>query len=171
MLKSLILRRLSVQEKSLGASLDYVRHMLNVSFGAFRRFALIQPMAGYRRVLPADAYHVARLVATQNADCGSCVQIEVNLARRDGVEPSILQAVLNDELDALPQELADVCRFTNAVVTARDDEPLREAVRARFGETGLVELALAIASSQVFPTVKRTLGYARSCSLFTVDIP
>jgi hypothetical protein len=64
-----------------------------------------------------------------------------------------------------------VYRFAEAVVTASPDaDALRPRVAEHFGEEGLVELALAIASSRFFPIVKRTLGYARSCSLVTIEV-
>ena len=47
---------------------------------------------------------------------------------------------------------------------------MRERVRERYGEEGLVELALGIAAARVFPVVKRALGYATSCALVKVKI-
>jgi hypothetical protein len=46
-----------------------------------------------------------------------------------------------------------------------DPTDLRERIRARHGDEGLVELALAIAAARVIPTTKRALGYATSCSV------
>lgn len=43
-------------------------------------------------------------------------------------------------------------------------------LRERYGEEGLVELALAIASARVFPVTKRALGYALSCSKVEVRV-
>ena len=59
----------------------------------------------------------------------------------------------------------DVVRYAESVVTSAEDPELREALRARYGEAGLVELALGIAAARVFPTVKRALGHAQACSL------
>ena len=171
MFKSLILRKLDQEERRLGGSMDYVRHMLDVSFGAFWRFVRFLPLSDYRKVLPADACHVARLVALQDADCGPCVQMAVNAAKQDGIPPEILRATLDGNLEELPQELIDVHRFTKSVVMANEEtDELRETLRERYGEAGLVELALAIASCRVFPTTKRAMGYAQSCSLVTVDV-
>lgn len=171
MLKSLIRRKLDKEELRLGASMDYLRHMLDVSFGAFWRFLKILPLANYRKSLPADAYHVARLVAVQDADCGTCVQIEVNLAKQNGVPEEIIRATLDGNFDELSQGLVDVHRFTKGVVMATGEEDsLRESLRKRYGEQGFVELALAIAACRVFPTTKRALGYAKSCALVTVEI-
>jgi alkylhydroperoxidase family enzyme len=171
MLRWLINRRLNAAERDLGAPVDYLRHIARVSLRAFFKFVKIMPLAQYRRKLPAPLYHAARLVATQHEDCGTCVQIEVNLAKKAGVSPALLQAVLEEDLTALPEEVADACRFAKAVVTATGEEgELRERIRQRHGEEALVELALAIAVCRVFPTTKRALGYATSCARVPVQV-
>lgn len=164
MLRWIINRRLNAAEKKLGVSVDYLRHIARVSLPAFFKFVKFMPLAEYRKKLPADVFHVARLVAVQQEDCGSCVQIEVNLAQQDGVDAALLQKVLDGKLEALSPELANVYRFSQAVVTQQDDVELRETVKQQYGEEGLVELALTIAACRVFPTTKRALGYATSCS-------
>ena len=171
MLRKLILKQLDRQERALGESLDYARHIARTSLPAFFKFALFTPLARHRRKLPAAAYRVARIVATRDEDCGTCVQIEVNLARRDGVPAGVIRATLADRLDDLPPELADVHRFASAVVGASGAEgEMRERLRARYGEEGLVDLALGIAAARVFPVTKRALGYATSCRLVKVEV-
>lgn len=171
MIRQLILRRLAAEEKQLGASLDYMRHILSVSLGAFFKFVKIFPLASYRRALPAAPCHVARLVATRDADCGTCLQIEVNLARKAGVPVEVLRAALDARPELLSEELADVYRFAEAVVKATYDEgPLRERLRSRYGERGLVEVAMAMAACRVFPIAKRALGYAVSCQRVDVEV-
>jgi alkylhydroperoxidase family enzyme len=171
MIHRLIEWRLRALEREVGGSADYLRHILRVSFGAFRAFMKFGALARYRRALPPEPCYVAQLVATRDEDCGACVQIVVNLARKHGVAPEILRAALADRPDDLPPDLADVYRFAAAVVAASWDEgPLRERLRARYGEAGLVELALAIASCRVFPVTKRALGYATSCSRVEVSV-
>jgi alkylhydroperoxidase family enzyme len=171
MLRYIINRRLDAAERDLGASLDYLRHIVRVSLGAFFKFAKIMPLASYRKTLPADPYHVARLVATRDADCGTCLQIEVNLARKAGVSKEILRAVIERRPQDLSEDLADAYRFADAVVRATGEEDaLRERLCARYGEEALVEVALAIASCRVFPVTKRALGYAKSCALVPIDV-
>lgn len=171
MIRTIIGNRLDAEEHALGASLDYVRDMLHTSLGAFFKFAMFLPLSRHRKALPRTAYHVARIVATRDADCGTCVQIEVNLARSDDVPSDMIRSVLDEDVEALPDDLADVYRFAVAVVTAGGDEgALRERLRYRYGDDGLVELALAMASARVFPIVKRTLGYAKSCAAVQVEV-
>lgn len=171
MIRRLILKRLDKEERSLGESVDYVRHLVRTSLPAFFKFALFTPLSQHRRKLPPAPYRVARIVATRDEDCGTCVQIEVNLARRDGVPTDVIRAVLNNRPGDMTPELADVYRFAKSVVEASGgEEELRERVRERYGEEGLVELALGIASARVFPVAKRALGYATSCALVKVKI-
>ena len=82
-----------------------------------------------------------------------------------------IQAVMDRDVDSLPEALADVYRFTEAVVekTGAEDE-LRERLRGRYGDEGLIELAMAIAGARVFPITKRALGYAKSCALVELHV-
>lgn len=171
MLRWLLRRRLNAEEKKLGESVDYLRHVVDVSPAAFLRFASILPMANSRKALSKEAWFTAQIVAVRHADCGTCVQITVNLARRSGISPSLLRAIADGNIDELPPELADVYQFTEAVMTASGEEAeLREVLRKRYGERGLIELSYAIAVSQIPPLVKRSLGYAKSCSLVPVKV-
>ena len=171
MLRSLILRKLGAEERRMGVSVDYLRHILGTSLGSFLVFTKILPISNHRKALPVDAYHVARLVATRDEDCGTCVQIEVNLAKADGVAVEILEAVTERRPDDLRADLATVYRFAEEVVTASYAEgELRERVRAAYGEKALVEMAMAIASARFFPVTKRALGYATSCSRVEVEV-
>ena len=125
----------------------------------------------HRRVLPVEPHFVAAIVATRDEDCGTCLQVEVNLAKKAGLSPDHLRAVLDRQPDVLPDELADVYRFAEAVVQATySEDNLRERIRTRYGDAGLVELALAIASARVFPVTKRALGYAKSCAEVQINI-
>ncbi len=94
MLRTLISKKLDSEERRLGVPLDYLRHMLRVSLRSFWTFTRILPISEHRRALPAAPYSIARMVATRDADCGTCLQIEVNLALAAGVDRALLRAVL-----------------------------------------------------------------------------
>jgi hypothetical protein len=99
------------------------------------------------------------------------VQIAVNQVRKAGVPAEVLQAVLDCRLDDLPEELRDAYRFAEAVATQSGaEDEWREGIRRRYGDEGLIEMALAIASCRAFPTIKRALGYAVSCSAVAVRV-
>ena len=167
MIRRLILNRLDATERTLGESVDYMRHVVRVSLRAFLKFALFMPLAAHGKKLPRDLYYIACFVATRHEDCGTCVQITINMARRDGVPDNVLRALIAGHPDELLDEARDVYLFTDAVVNADEEiaAPLREQLRARLGEEALVELSFAIAAARVFPTIKRGLGYAASCAL------
>ena len=165
MLRRLILARITAAEKVLGVSLEYCRYIVCVSLRASFKFAKFLAVDEYHRVLPAGPCYVARIVAVRDEDCGTCVQIAVNQARKAGVTAEHVQAVLDGRLDDLPEELREAHHFAEAVVTRNGDEDAwRECIRLRYGDEGLIEMALAIASCRVFPITKRALGYAISCS-------
>jgi alkylhydroperoxidase family enzyme len=171
MIGMLVRHQIRTSEKRLGVPLDYLRHIYEHAPDTFWKFTKFLPLAQYRSKLPPAPYHVARLVAIYQDDCSHCLQIAVNLAKEDGIEPAILTAVLNRSVEQLPESLQDVYRFTEAVVNHRTDiELFRERLRKVFGQEALVELAMAIATSRVFPTLKRALGYSQSCSLSPVDV-
>jgi hypothetical protein len=171
MLRRLILARLAAAEKELGVPLEYCRYMLRVSLRAFFKFAKFLAVDEYRRVLPPGPCYVARIVAVRDEDCGTCVQIAVNQAIKAGVPAEQLQSVLDGSLDRLPEELTEAYRFAEAVVMRNGQEDAwRERIRLRYGDEGLIEMALAIASCRVFPVTKRALGYAVSCSAMAVRI-
>lgn len=171
MLRRLILARISSAEKALGVPLDYCRYMIRNSLRASFKFAKFLAVDEYRRVLPVGPCYVARIVAVRDEDCGSCVQIAVNQARKAGVPAEYVQAVLDHRADDLPEELREAYLFAEAVVTRNGEEDsLRERIRLRYGDEGLIEMALAIASCRVFPVTKRALGYAVSCSKTAVRV-
>lgn len=159
------------QEARLGAPLDYLRTIADSSTAAFVKFGAFAPLAGHRSVTPPIVWHLARLAATQSQDCGTCVQIVVNQARADGVPASILQAVLAGDDARLDDAERLALRYGRAVATLNDARTVVAEVRDWFGQDILVELALAVATAQVFPILKRGLGQDLACSLVTVEVP
>lgn len=168
MFKWFIDRQIAAAEKKYGVPLDYMRYLAEHSTGATLRMARFSRIAEQAPNLPPTAACVAGIVSAMADDCGTCVQIGVNIARERGVSRDILQAVVRRQPDDLPDELRDVYRFAEAVTTGVDDDELREKLRQRYGDRGLIDLGLAIAMHRVYPTFKRALGYAKSCSLVTV---
>jgi alkylhydroperoxidase family enzyme len=171
MLKPLIRWRLRAAEKRFGESVDYLRHTLRYSVGSFFAFAKAAKASQYRKELPAAPFHVARIVTVRHEDCGPCVQVTVNLAKEDRVPADVLRTVLDRRPYDLPEALADVYHFAEAVAANSGGEAeYRERIRKVYGEAGLVELSLAIATCRLFPVFKRGLGFARSCSLTPVQV-
>lgn len=157
-------RRLRATEREQGISLAYLRCILRVSLPHFLTFMKVMPLARFRRALPAEVYHLARIVTARHEHCGSCLQTEIHLAKQDGVSAAVIQTVIEGNPCALPPNLSEVYFFTETVVTGNGEEDAwREAIFRRYGDIGLVELSLAIAVCRLFPTVNRAMGYAVPC--------
>ena len=163
-------RALRKMERRYDYSFDYVRHLWHTSRGAYRRFSFgFMWFARGRDVLPAEAGAVAGIVSTLHADCGPCTQITVNMAAEAGVSPDILSAAVAGDLTALPGDLALVYRFAHAVVNADyNADEMREEIISLYGQKGLADLATIIAAGQVYPMLKRTLGFGETCLMVTV---
>lgn len=164
-------RIIQKQEDALGAPLDYLRTIAAASPAAFVKFGLAMPLAGHRRAVAAGPWHLARLAATRVQDCGTCVQIVVNQALADGVPAATLRAALDGRPDALAEDERLALGYGEAVAARSDSAPERvEVVRQRLGEAALAELALAVATAQLFPILKRGLGQSVACALVEVDV-
>ena len=168
MLSWFLRRELDAEEKKLGESMDYLRHIVDVSPAAFLRFASIMPFANSRKTLPKEAWYVAQIVTLQHEDCGPCLQITINLARQQGVAAELIRSALDGDCETIQQDLAEVYTFTKSVTVGSEDAGLRDKLRDRYCDRGLIELAYAIASARIPPTVKRVLGYATSCKSLEV---
>jgi alkylhydroperoxidase family enzyme len=169
MLKILVERMMRKQEAMTGESADFVRDVYNVAPGGFWRFAMFTPMSHYRKVLPREAYAVAKIAAGHSEDCGPCLQTCVNLALADGVSPEIVRAAVTGDTAAMDERTRTAFEFAVAVC-ARDirSEELRPLIEKWWGKAATVELALVIASSRVFPMLKRALGHGQACLRVTI---
>ena len=118
------------------------------------KFLLFLPLAAHRRRSDPGLVHGVRIVATQHEDCGPCVQIAVNAALDDGMEPPAIRAVLDRNHGQMPGALSLAVRFAEGVL-AKDgsEEAARDEIESQLGATVLTELSLAIASTRVFPTI------------------
>ncbi len=165
MLTKLIESRITAEERWLGENLDYLKYILRTSRPAFFKYIKVIPMANFRKTLPAAPYHAAAVLSSMHEGCGTCAQIEINMAKASGVSAETLLAVLKHRPEALDDDVRDAYLFTQAVL---DDNPSQEKLRLRiverFGDAGLVELGMKISASRMFPLMTRALGFASSCS-------
>ena len=145
--------------------MDYLRHVVDVSPAMFFRFASVLPFMNCRKSLPKEAWFAAQIAAVRQEDCGPCLQIAINLARKASVADILLTAIIENDRGAIPPEIQTVIDFTGAVLRADGtEEKLRQILKQRYGARGLIELAYVIAGSHLPPTIKRVLGYAQTCS-------
>jgi hypothetical protein len=87
------------------------------------------------------------------------------MAEMEGVAPATLRAIVAADADAAGPDAGLALRFAKATL-AHDPgaDALRREILQRWGERALVTLALAIAGSRIFPTVKYALGHGQACS-------
>ena len=148
---------------------NYMREMLQISPDAFHAFEGFMPMGRYRKSAPLDVLFVAKLTTMKTEDCGACTQLNIRMAIEAGVSKDILKCVMNNG-KGLSEELKDVYDYSVAVATNGSmPDGLYEKLESRYSREVMVELGLAIAATKVYPTIKRALGYAKSCSLYEFE--
>lgn len=158
-------------EQAYDYDCSYLYDLLDRTPAGFARFHAARPMTSFREHLPAEAYYVAAITVMQHKDCGTCLQLNLQMAQEEGVDPELLRTLLEFP-ERLPAPLQDVRRHA-ALVTA-DQEPDPECaarIRACYGEAAFGELALCIAGVQIYPTLKRALLKASSCRIPVVGVP
>jgi AhpD family alkylhydroperoxidase len=157
-------------EKKLGVSLDYLREIAANAPASFRALGRVSQIGQSLKAVDRHAAHMAALGAAMHDDCGTCVQIHINLARQDGVPDDVLRRAVMGEAGTLPARLAASFRFGEAVA-ANDPEmhELREKLEADLGKRAVIEMAIGIAFARFYPTIKRALGHAKSCAVLRFE--
>ncbi|MEY8800474.1 hypothetical protein AB9K35_09180 [Leisingera sp. XS_AS12] len=169
MLKKVLGLLVSAGEKRTGVNLDYAHQIAKTDFGLMVRYGKIFSFLDPNKNVSAEAYHTARLRGAIAADCGTCVEAEINLARKAGVSRDAITAILQSTYSALSDELQAVARLSDAVVGQRqDDAEARAKVLDAYGEAGLIEISFAMNGAALLPGIKRAMGYATICDLQTL---
>ena len=161
----LVRRKMKSFENEFNYDMSYARDIYDASPKAFWRFSKVSDLAQYHEDTPLDAWYAAKLAATLAEDCGPCTQLVVTMAEREGVAPETLRAIVSGDEAAMPLDALLGYRFAQAAM-ARDiaaSDRLRAEVLSKWGKKAVVTLALAIATSRVFPAVKYALGHGHTC--------
>jgi hypothetical protein len=147
----------------------YMRDMAKSSPEGFKTYTNFMPMGSYNNKLSKNAIWVCKLASTLTEDCGACVQLAIKMALEQGVSIEIVKTtVLNPE--KLNDDLKLIFKFSQAVSLGNDDfSSLQKSVAQKHSNEELTELALAISSTKVYPTIKRALGHFKSCSLYSYN--
>ena len=169
MFKAIFSRQIVAMERTWSYDASYMRALLNASPWTFFKFGLAARMVD-RRDAPTEALAAAGIVGTLVEDCGPCTQISVDMAARGGARPAVLRAILAGDEAAMGGDAALGYRFAQASLNRDLDaaDALRDEVVRRWGQKGLVALALALTTARMYPTVKYALGYGKTCSRVTV---
>ena len=149
---------------------QYMQDILKTDLKAFLKFQGFQLMSAHAGSLPAGPLFAARIRAIIWDDCGPCTQLVVNMALEAKLSPDMVRAIIDGNLNSLPDDIALVVRFTELVLAHHPEaDDLREKILSRWGAEGLIAIAYGISSSRVYPTLKYTLGYGKACSRISVD--
>ena len=75
-----------------------------------------------------------------------------------------MRAIIEQDLAALPADIALVVQFTERVL-AHDPQAdtLRDNIVALWGSQGLIAVSFAISAYRVYPALKYSLGYGKTC--------
>ena len=170
-MRSWIARRmLRRANQRYGYDTRYLELMLKASPSAFFKFAALNKAANHREAVPVEASFAAKICGAMAEDCGPCTQLVVDMALEAGMASDQIEAVLRRDTRAMNEATALAFCFADAVVRrSADDDEYREAVRAQWGEQGVVDLTMALQMSRMFPMVKMALGYAKECRRVRVD--
>lgn len=148
----------------------YMQHMLDTSPSGFFKFAKLTRLALHRESAPVAAVHAGKIVGALAEDCGPCVQLVVAMAREAGMSVDTIAAVLAGETETLDADVRLGAAFARALVERGVElAERREAVRARWGDKGVLDLVLAVQIGRIFPMVKVGLGHGEACRLVELD--
>jgi len=169
MVKWALRRAIGKFERDWQYDASYMRDMIEASPRAAWLFSRVTALGQFRRDIPIEAWCAAGITAVRHEDCGPCTQLGVTMAERAGVSASVLRAVLSDDPEAMPADVALVWRFTRATL-AHDAaaDAYRDEIVRRWGNRALISLAFAITAARLYPTVKYALGHGKACTRIVV---
>lgn len=142
---------------------DYLHEMEADAPGSLWRYLLLAPLSQRCSTAPPEAYFTAKLLATQQQDCGPCVRLVVNMAVQAGVDKNLLLGLLRGDADDLHEDTVLVINFTRQILAQESATDYGAAIAQRWGAGAVADLSLAIAFGGFYPTLKRGLGHAQSC--------
>lgn len=152
-----------------GYDVSYMRALLETSPSAFFKFLAVTKLSRHAEAAPKEAQFAARLVGVLFEDCGPCTQLVVDMAREANVSDSDIGAILRRDVSAMSESAALGFRFADCVARrAGDEDAARDAVRAKWGDKGVIDLTFALQVSRLYPMTKAGLGYAKECVRVTV---
>ncbi len=150
---------------------NYMKEMLKENPEAYATFEAFLPMASFVKESPKDVISVAKLTSMKNEDCGACLQLNVDMAIEAGVDKEIIHDVIFNEGKNLSSELKVVYDFTLCVGNKQNvDKQLYTKINELYSKKVIVEIGLAIASTKVFPVIKRVLNDIQSCSNIQIKV-
>jgi len=169
MLKWLMRRGIAAFERQWNYDASYLHEIVAVSPRAAWMFSRAAAIGKYRKDVPAAAWAAAAITAVRHEDCGPCTQLGVSMAEKSGIDGKVLRAVLTENVEEMPPDVALAWRFTRATI---DHDPsadrYRQEIIQRWGPRAVISLAFAIVASRTYPTVKYAMGHGKACTRIVV---
>jgi hypothetical protein len=170
MFKWLMHKGIAAFERQWKYDASYVHEIIDADPRAAWMFQRSVGLGKYRKDVPADALFAAGITAVRNEDCGPCTQLGVSMAEKSGVDPQVLRAILTENPQMMPPDVALAWRFTRATLDhAPEADKYRAEIIKRWGPKAVVSLAFAIVTARMYPTVKYAMGHGKACTRIVVD--
>ena len=148
----------------------YMKDLLKSSPAAYQLFADFLPLAHHREHLSVEDYWLVRISAMQVADCGACLQLNIKMAQEQGLSSTLILSVLNDD-ELLSPQLKQLRSYAQQLVLpAGVDDALMKTMRSRYNYGQLLEFGICVATTVVFPTIKRAIGATQSCVITDIAV-
>lgn len=148
---------------------NYMRTMRSSSTEGFKKFVEFMPMSQYSKALDINTLWVSKIAAMLTEDCGACVQLNIKMAIEAGVDKELVKTIVTSP-DNLEKNLKLVYAYSKSVaLSSPDHNGLFLEIKKVYSQEQITELALAIASAKIYPTLKRALGDFKSCALYEFE--
>lgn len=168
-LSTLIDKRLRAFEDRYHYDIGYARGVLRAGLRPFAVFYSIFVLATHRQGVPIAPWFAAKWIAARQEDCGPCQQLVIDMGREQGVPPALWDAIIQGDLARMTPEVALVYQWAHGVITPGHDitqlSAWRQQIADRWGERGVISLALAMAGGRSFPLIKRAMGQHHACQI------
>lgn len=156
-------------EKHYDYDCNYMRKMADASPKAFKTFVNFLPMGQVGSSLKPEVLWAAKIASMLTEDCGACVQLNIKMALEAGIDSKLVKTIVKSP-SHLPDELKNIYDFAKAVASnTHEHSELQQQIEEYYTPEQVTELALSIASTKIYPTIKRALGDFQSCSLFEFE--
>ncbi len=155
-------RKFDQMGREYGYDVSYMHELADADPEALRKFAFAMPFFTQSPKVAKNAFWAAKLCSCKQADCGPCMRLVIEMARRAGIDGDIIRDVLvgtpADDDAALGRAYAD------AVLANSADLPeLIGRIEQKWGKRGLASMSTAVMSGQFFPVFKRGFGHGMAC--------
>ncbi|RBP35529.1 hypothetical protein DES53_12149 [Roseimicrobium gellanilyticum] len=144
---------------------SYLEALMDASPEAFFAFEAAMGASRFQKAAPTELLAIVKIAALRTEDCGPCTELAIKMGREAGIPDAIMRGALHGGKGLSPEHL-DVYQFAHAVTTNEEMDPdLLPRLESRWGREVMAELGVALVGARIYPTIKRALGYAKSCSL------